>query len=63
MLSNVNDDIKRIVDVFACADGGVDLCKVRFTLEDLEKRDDHASAELIKIVKTFRKLLDVLTQE
>ena len=60
-MTNVTDDIRRIVDVFSCADGGVELVKLRFTLEDLEKRDDAASTELIKIVNTFRKLVDVLT--
>lgn len=60
---SVQKDIERIVDVIACADGGVELVTFRFTMLDIEKRGDDASAQIVGIVSQFRKLLDMITNK
>jgi hypothetical protein len=62
---SVQEDITRLVDVFACSDGCVDFVKFRFAILDIEERakvgDTHAS-QLVDILTKFRRLTDALTR-
>ena len=65
----VKDDVNRILDVFGGADGGVEFCYLKFSLEDLEKRvetnahDAESAKQLLGIVSRFRALVDVFTKK
>lgn len=58
---SVQGDTERMVEVFACVDGGVALVKFRFAMLDIESRNDPASRELVEIFNRFRRLVDVMT--
>ena len=61
-----NQITKRLVEVFACEDGGVELCYFRLGLEQLEKQSndgDVSAAQLIRIAAQFISLVDGLTEK
>lgn len=59
----MNADFMRIVDVIAATDGGAELCYLKDFIDVMESRaiagNDYAAEELLKIVHTFRKLVDI----
>jgi hypothetical protein len=64
---SVKDDINRILDIFGGADGGVGFARLKFSLEEIERKfhadiDDEAARQLIDIVHKFRRLVDVLSK-
>lgn len=62
--ADVENNIKRLVDVFACSDGGVEFIHVRSAFETIARQadTDADSAVIIKILNDFRTLIDILAR-
>lgn len=64
---SVQGDIDRILDIFGGADGGVGFARLKFSLEEIERKfhadiDDEAARQLLDILHKFRRLVDVLSK-
>ena len=62
-MSEMNERVRKLIDVFACGDGGVALIKVRAALLDLEKKADDGdiyAKQLVSITNQFVNLVDIL---
>lgn len=60
--AELNDDFQTILDTFSGADGGISFVKLRVLLEEIERKSisgDVYAEEILKVVKRFRRLIDV----
>jgi len=63
--SPIQNSIVRIIDVFACTDGGVELVKVKTAMLNLEKlayEGDDSAQHLVSIILQFERLVNILAQ-
>jgi len=61
-IDELNDNFQEILDTFSGADGGIKFVKLMGLLEEIEKRSlagDETAKEILKVVRRFRKLIDV----
>ena len=59
--TQLEKDIRRIVDVFSAADGGVSLVAFRRFVANMESENTETSRQIIDVVHRFSRLLAAST--
>lgn len=66
LTNDLAEAFQGIVDTFSGTDGGVRFVRFRALLEELERQSidgDKSSEEILKLVKRFKKLIDVANEQ
>lgn len=66
MRPETENAVRKVLDCFSGADGGVGFHKFRLLIEEMDKKaqsGDYAAGEILTILTRFAKLLDVADRE